>query len=252
MDAAPHAVGVSLVGWEDPTLPKSARAQMQWAAGVGFRAVAIDGASPETRPRSMDRSARRGLASAMRRLELTLGGVDLWIPPEHFTRSATLDRALAAVRSALETAAQIADLTGGRPVVSLALPRGVGSETIEAMDHDAQRVGGVVADHAWPMREGPRPAGVRIGVDPAAALASGDDPVAAAAAAGDDLVSARLSDLDASGRVAPGEGRLEVAAYLAAAHASGTDAPIICDLRGVRGQREAARRTIERVSGPVI
>jgi len=194
----------------------------------------------------------RDAGPALARDVITLGGVDLWIPPEHFTRSATLDRALAAVRSALETAAQIADLTGGRPVVSLALPRGVGSETIEAMDHDAQRVGGVVADHAWPMREGPRPAGVRIGVDPAAALASGDDPVAAAAAAGDDLVSARLSDLDASGRVAPGEGRLEVAAYLAAAHASGTDAPIICDLRGVRGQREAARRTIERVSGPVI
>lgn len=241
--------GVSLCGIEDPALPRGARALFEWVAAAGFRAVAIDGASPDTRPREMDRSARRGVAATLRRLELDFAGVEMWIPPEHLLDATRSDRALSAMRAALQAAAEIADLAGGLPVVSTTLPGHAGAELLDELDREGARVGATLADHAWPASQhaGAR-AMIRPGIDPAAVLASGDDPAMAAASAGDHLAAVRLSDMDASGRVVPGDGRLALDAYVASILSVGGPRTLTLDLRGVRRQSSAAARTVERLA----
>jgi len=247
MDLPRPIAGVSLSGLEDPALPRGARALFEWAASAGFRGAALDGASPETRPREMDRSARRGVAATLRRLQLDFAGFEMWIPPEHFLDAARSDRALAALRAALQASAEIAELAGGSPVVSVILPGDASAELLDELDREGARVGAVLADHAWPAPKHARET-VRRGLDPAAVLATGDDPAMAAAAAGDRLAVARLSDLDASGRVAPGEGRLSIDAYIASILTVGGPRTLTLDLRGVRRQAQAAAQTLERLA----
>jgi sugar phosphate isomerase/epimerase len=237
MLGVPPQPGVSLCGVDDPALPRGARALLEWASKAGFRAVAIDAAMPDTRPRDMDRSARRGLAATLRRLELSLAAIDLWIPPTHLADPAQSDRALAATRAALQAAAEIASLSAGRPIVSMTLPDD--ADALDEIEREATRVGAEVADHAWPVAGHARHA-IRIGIDPATVLAAGADPVMACAGAGERLALARLSDLGGAGRVAPGEGRLDLDAYAGALGAAGSGAPLVLDLRGVRRQADAA------------
>ena len=69
------------------------------------------------RPRDLDASGRRDLQSTLRRHELSMSGVDLWIPPEHFGDAGRVDRVVSAVEESVRFAAQF-----GRCPVSLRLP----------------------------------------------------------------------------------------------------------------------------------
>ena len=62
------------------------RAAIEWAAGLGYRAVQLDGAAAGVRARDLDRSGRRDLAALLRRLQLGFSGLDLWIPPAALCR----------------------------------------------------------------------------------------------------------------------------------------------------------------------
>ncbi|MEZ6163399.1 MAG: hypothetical protein R3B67_03075 [Phycisphaerales bacterium] len=69
-------IAVSTCGF-DP----SPRVTIETIATLGHRAVALDVTVPELRPRNLSRSARRDLAALLRKAELELAGLDLWIRP---------------------------------------------------------------------------------------------------------------------------------------------------------------------------
>lgn len=178
-------------------------------AALGFRRVQLAATQPGFRPRELDRSARRDLGATLRRREMTVAGIDLWIPPAHFLDPARVDRAVAATIETLKLAADL-----DRCPVCLELPEdGTGDEVIATMRDAALHEGIALADHAVPPAERP---GIGVGVDPVAWMADGRDPVEAVAMAGERLVSARVGDLLRGGLRGPlgGDGgRLDVAAY---------------------------------------
>ena len=93
----------------EPAVPISVfdlppRGALAAASRLGFRAVTISAARAGLRPRELDRSARRGLAAELRRLELHCTGIDLFLPREHYQRSEHVDRAIAAATGAIELA----------------------------------------------------------------------------------------------------------------------------------------------------
>ncbi len=224
-----------------------ARARIEAAAPVGYRWVQLDAAAPGVRARELSRSARRDLAALLRRCELSLSGLDLWIPEDHFASPEHADRAVAATTQAIALAADLATLTAspGR-VVSIRLPHATADGVEQSLLDAAQRFDVRIADHALPVREpasSDSPLGV--GVDPAAVMIAEEDPAALTARIGNRLASPRLNDLDsAGGRVTPGHGRLDIEAYLAAASVAGWNGPLVLDLRGVQDA--------ERVMGEVV
>lgn len=185
------------------------------AAGVS--AVQWPAMAAGLRPRDLDASARRDLQSTLRRHELSMSGVDLWIPAEHFVERSRVDRAVAAVEEAVRFAAEF-----GRCPVSVRLPgpsaREDGEQGLEsaisAIAAIADRHGVGLADHAVPST--PRES-VRIGIDPVACLAAGSDPAAVAIEHSGEVAAARLADLDRGGLRSPAgdprEGRLDLLRY---------------------------------------
>ena len=227
----PHREGAP---WSPPP-----RAAIEWAARLTYRAVQLDGAAPGLRPRELDRSARRDLASLLRRLELRFSGIDLWIPTAHFTDPAQVDRAVQAAAQALDLAAELAQLDGsGKGVVSLALPEKPAPGALAALAAACDRSGASIADHAWPPRE-PHGA-IGVGIDPAAALMAGVDPAQEALRLPGAPVSARLSDVGPAGRIPAGRGRLDLLQYEVALVTRGYAGPLIVDLRGVPDPQAAA------------
>lgn len=214
-----------------------ARARIESVAAAGYRWVQLDAAAPGLRARELSRSARRDLAALLRRCELSLSGLDLWIPDDHFASPEHADRAVAATTQALALAADLAALTTSpRQVVSVRLPSATPDGVEQSLLDAAERFDVRIADHALPVRA-PGDAHGRycVGVDPAAAMIAGEDPAALTARIGNRLASLRLSDLDAAGRrVAPGHGRLDIDAYIAAASVAGWNGPLVLDLRGVQ------------------
>lgn len=208
----------------------SLRSQLAWAAALGYRAVQIDLALPGLRPRELDRSARLDLGAVVRRSGLTLSGVDLWIPKAHFVSGVHAERAIDAVRQALELAGELARM-GSAPVPVCGELGPEAAEARGAIAKAAERAGVVYADHAWPVAGAV--GGPGVGIDPAAVIAHGADPVQAVLGLADVPVAARLSDLSSVGRVPPGEGRLDVLAYSVALRTRGFVAPIVVDLRGL-------------------
>ncbi|MEM7628572.1 MAG: hypothetical protein AAF356_04025 [Planctomycetota bacterium] len=249
----PPLPAISLVGLaRDAAHPWNAspRAAIAWAGSTGARALAIDATAPATRPRNLDRSARRDLAASMRRSELASAGIDLFIPPEHFIDDAHADRAVSAVLQGIELARELAGTgTGsGEACLSIALPAEPPAGVISTINTEAGRLGVIVADHA-PRDPGAAPSedahSIGIGVDPAVLLREKLDPVAVLTRAGDRLGAIRLSDASAFGRCpVDAEGsRLDVHAYAIAAATVGARF-ITLDLRGVADQDEAARGTL--------
>lgn len=248
-----HRLSISVAGLDAaPDRPWGVgdpRGAIQWAAGAGARAIQLDGSLPGLRARELDRSARRGLAAMMRRLELGFSGFDLWIPPAHFSEPAHSDRAAAAVSGALELAAELASLSGSvlGVVVSASLPEGC-DELVGHLASQAETAGVRLADHAWPAR-GEKPGvdhSVGVGLDPAAVLLKGDDPAMAASQLGSRLVSARLSDASAGVRVNVGQGDLDEMAYSVALATASYAGDLVLDLRGLAdplgsGQRALAK-----------
>ena len=224
------------------------RQHLEWAAAGGFRAITLDAATPGFRPRELDRSGRRDLAALLRRLELGLMGVDLWIPPTHFGDPEQVERAVEATLAAIDLTSDLAGLNHGERVLSISFPRdrddaGAAINTITS-HADSRSV--EIADHTWPpVESGPSDA-VRIGIDPAALLLAGDNPAKAAARTADRLAVARLSDASDIGRVAPGgrDGRLNDLAYVIALETAKYRRPVVLDARGLTTPADAALKCL--------
>ena len=233
-------------------------------SGLGYRACQWPGTAPGCRAKDLDRSGRRGVAAALRKRELGLSGIDLWIPPAHFLDPTTVDRAVAAVGEAVglasELALGLADSSRPRPAVGVLLP--IESdlmkdaalvarlhEVVAELARVSAREGIPVADHSTdaPARTA---AGLAIGLDPVAELAAGRDPAVAAMRAGASLASARLADLSRSGLrlppLEPREARLDVDAYLAALDVGGYRRELVVDARQWRDAAAGLAATIER------
>lgn len=229
--------------------PSPLREQVEHARRLGFRGVQLNAASPEARPRDLERSARRDLAALLRRSELLCAGVDLFIPPAHFSDPARVDRAVQAMFEAIDFTAEVAGLAGGRAVIGTALPSGEQAASVIAALADRARSRTVLlADCSWPAQDGAglAPGRPAIGIDPAALILVGADPAAEILRLGASVAAARLSDIDASGRVAPGDGRLDLLGYLVALSMRPDLHPAVFDPRGIARPDEAAQRTIER------
>ncbi len=244
------SLAISFAGLDGAALhaAREVRARIAWAAEQGFRAVQLDATA--VKPRELDRSARRDLAATLRRHELSLAGLDLWIPANHFTRPEMIDRAAAALLDAIDLAADLAELTpDARRVVSLELPRERDQTAMAFIQTRADARSVRLADHAWPpasTADGPDSAAgsysgpTMLGLDPAAIMLAGDDPATIASRESRHIASARLSDLSSIGRELPGEGRLDMFAYRIALETSGHRGPVVLDLRGVRGGADRA------------
>lgn len=210
---------------------------MALAASLGYRAVQLDATHSEVRPRGLDRSARRDLAALLRRGELELTGLDLWLPPEHLSGGGHVERASDAVIGAIGLVRELAGLLSAQPIVSLTLPDAPDQHAMEAIDAAAERDGVRLANHAWPAAESGD-----VGVDPALAIMASASPAKAVTRLGARLASVRLSDAGVAGRVPVGSpgGRLEVAAFIAALTISAPTVPVVADSRMLADPRAAA------------
>lgn len=234
------------------------RTMVEWVAGAGARGVQIDATMAGVRPRELDRSGRRDLASLLRRVELVCTGVDVFVPPEHFASPQHADRAVSSVLGAIEMAADLAALSSGSIVtrlsraagaVSLTLPDKTPPDVLAAIAAHASTCGVSVANFAWPIAEESGDGTIGVGLDPATAMAAGEDPIALAARLGKRLAGARLSDLAkgvGAGRVAPGEGRLDVGAYMVTLATTGYTGAAVLDLHGLRTPGRAIADVVER------
>jgi len=237
-------LSLSLAGLaNDPAAPWAGgpRRAIEWAAGLGYRAVQLDATAAGIRPRELDRSARRDLAALLRRHELSVSGLDLWAPASHFAHGPDTGRALAAVAAAAELAAELRTLIGGssRAVVAIALAAKPAEGVLTALAGASEHTGAAIADHAWP------PAHEAVGIDPAAMLLAGADPAAEILRLAAVPVTARWTDLGPAGRTARGRGRLDVLAYDVALTTRGVPGPRIVDLRDLKDQRAAAVGALE-------
>jgi sugar phosphate isomerase/epimerase len=244
-------IGVSLAGLAPgPDAPwgREPRTAIGWARRAGFGLVQLDAAARGMRPRDLDRSARRDVASVLRREGLRLAGLDLWIPPAHFSDPARVDRAAGAVGGALALAGEMSRLLGepAAGVVSTELPAEPDAGLVASLIDAAERAGARLADHAVRTGPGMLPEPLGVGVDPAAVLLARGDPARTAAAAGRRLMAARLSDIAAGVRTTPGEGELDEPAYLAGVSIAGLTGAIVLDLRGLPAPDAAARAVAAR------
>lgn len=169
-----------------------------------------------------------------------LSGLDLWLPPTHLVSGAEQGRALDALLGAAELASELAGLLpGGSVVVCTALHPETPGEVLRELGAGFERVGAVLADHAWPAREATPPVGV--GIDPAAIVAAKGDVVGEVSKLASVPLAARLSDFAGSTRVLAGEGSLDIAAYEAVITTRGFRGAMVVDVRGLRDQATAAK-----------
>jgi sugar phosphate isomerase/epimerase len=236
----------------------------------GYAFVQWSATTPGMRPRDLDSSARRGLLSELRRLELRCAGVDAWVPPGHFLDPTTIDRAVTALEQSVRFAADLAMPGDRRPTVSLLVPTesevaaqtAIAAQVREALAHIAslaEHEGVAVADHSLEPcvigTAGPsgNSSGFGVGIDPASLIAAGRDPAAAVLKAGASLASARLVDCFRSGLrgpiLEPGESRLDVTAYRVAIELSVFDRPLVVDARQWRDPLGGLIATLERWTG---
>ncbi len=240
-----------------------AKAVLAWLAATGARGARLDATMAGIRPRELDRSGRRDLAALLRRSELALAGVDVFVPPEHLIKPDTVDRAVSSILGAIDLAADLAALAAGSVVtrtpvvgapasVSLALHPKAPPDVVRSIaDHAAGR-SVRIADHAWPIPEAAftadESAAIGVGLDPATILSGGGDPLALAAKLGRRIAGARLSDVPSSlgamggsGRATPGRGRLDLVAYLVTLTTVGYQGHAILDLSGLKHPAEAIK-----------
>lgn len=220
----------------------SPRAEIEWAASVGARAVQLDAARSGLRPRELGRSARRDVASTLRRCGLAFSGLDLMIPARHFVDPAHADRAAVALRAALELAAELSDLcetpasisAGANRVVCVSLEGDAGREAVEPLADVAGALNARIADHQWPAQVAERRE-VAIGLDAAAIAGAGCDPVAEAA---------RLARFAAAARISEWTPRIDDAAFTAALGAGGFTGFLVVDVRRSADAERAARELL--------
>lgn len=194
-------------------------------SSLGFRFIQLSANQPGFRPRELDQSGRRDLLASLRRHELTISGVDLWIPIADFNNAARVDHAMSAVFGTVRFAADL-----GRVPVSLILPED--DKIVGTISERAAHDGVELADHRVPIRTSE---GIGIGIDPAAWLSQNLDAAAAALSSASRLVSARVCDLFTSGLRGPigdrQEGRLNVLEYQVALASAGYSRAVVLDAR---------------------
>ncbi|MCC5821905.1 MAG: hypothetical protein LAT64_01300 [Phycisphaerales bacterium] len=216
----------------------------EWVRDQRVRGLALDASRPDCRARDLGRSARRDLAAMLRRTELELTGIDLFIPPEHYTDPSKSERAFETVQQTAMLGVELARLVGGRsrPAVSLTLPGALPDHDRDALGAMFEKYGAVGADHTpgTPSRGN----WLAPGIDPASHLLAGEDPVQAAAQPG--LAALRLTALNATGRCpVNAEGaRPDMTAYAAAALTTG-QRWITADTRGCADPAQAVQAAIE-------
>lgn len=224
------------------------RSTIELIETMGVRGITLDATTPSLRPREFSRSARRDLASFLRRCELEFTGLDLWIPPEHFADPLHAQRAIDAVSNACEMSAELASLLSGtsKPIVSVVLPSELSQTDRRALGDSAQRVGATIADHQVVEQPTNPTPGIAIGVDPVMVLMSGKSAGKAITHAGSQLVSARLCDVNAMGRCVVGSpgSKLDLTGYIGALIVASQDW-ITLDLRQLPDPLIASQRAIE-------
>jgi|TARA_B100001059_G_scaffold227720_1_gene257913 sugar phosphate isomerase/epimerase len=196
----------------------------------GWRGVQLDARAVGTTPRELGESARRDLLSLLRRGNQLLTGLDCWIPDHGWKSSQTVHQAIDVMRSAIDLAGDL-----GRCAVSTILPAAdeVDGGVLEAVFSHASSQGVRIADHRIdPVMVD---AAHGAGIDPAAYLSAGSDPVRAIGAVENRLACVRLTDLDEAGhRMLPGtgtKGRLDLVAYKVAIVLRGWSGGVVVDLR---------------------
>jgi len=207
-----HRLAASLGGL-DEDVPTA----LQRLSEMGYSAVHLPISAPGLRPRDLDATARRGLRTLLRRRELQLAGMDLWIPPGDFVEPSRSDRAASAVMAAIELSADLGRSSGGgspgdrRAGISLLLPV-VGDHDdalrslLAALFASAERHGVDLIDCTHPPQRSAHSGEVRwcVGIDPPAWLSTeGVDLTAAMVANAQTLRSVRLVDLSRSGMRVP-------------------------------------------------
>lgn len=221
------------------------------AARLGFRAVTLSAAQTGTRPRELDRSERRGLMAELKRLELHCDSIDLFIPPEHFTSSDTMERAIHAVQDALDLGSDL-----GASVLFVRLPHeSLENPPLEAtqalMDlANSSRVRladiGLGGRPLTALEEG-TPISIGIGIDTASWLADGRDPLEGLIVHGGLVGGVRLVGLDETGsRVTPCmPARIDIHAWRQAFDINAHGASLVIDARGWREPVEGVAQALQ-------
>lgn len=235
----------------------SPRGMIEWIASRGARFVQLDAAMAGMRARELGRSARRDLAAIVRRAGLSLSGLDLWIPSSHFVDTANQQRAIDATIGACELAAELRSILGGAGVVagngasfgvSLALHQETPGAVLDTIGAAATRCGVLIIDHAWPARSVSGDSPIRTGIDPAVLIGAGASVGKAVLTLSTAPAAFRLSDFSAIGRVAAGDGALDLAGYDIALTTINWAGAVTLDLRGLREAGAAIDRVIQRLS----
>jgi hypothetical protein len=170
----PFDLALSTLGFASSNPPRQI---IEWGAGAGFRGILLDCARTGIRPRDLDRSARRGIASLFRRLELHLAGAELWIPHEHYASSTNSERALGATLSAIDLLAELASLVETDRTLTLTLPVDGAQEAVNEIAEAANRAEIRVANATWPHREKAGSIPIGLAIDPRAMSRAGVDPI---------------------------------------------------------------------------
>jgi hypothetical protein len=208
-----------------------------WVRDQRVRGLTLDAGRPDCRARELGRSARRDLGAMLRRTEVEMAGIDLFIPPEHYTDPAKCERAFETVQQTAMLAVELSRLVGGRsrPVVSITLPKSLPEHERNGLTAVFEKYGAIGADHT---PGAPAPSTwLGTGIDPAACFLASAEPARLATEPG--VVALRLTDLNATGRCAVNAegGRLDLVAY--------TGATLTSDLRWItadtRGVGDPAR-----------
>jgi len=213
-------------------LPGSPRERLETAHALGARAVVLDVTLPGLRPRELDRSARRGLFALLRRLELRLDGVDLPIPPAHFTDPARQDRAISVVAETAVFLAEASSLAETTRIVHLAAPD----------PHAAAAAAETDTFLTAPSAEALPPPYLPA-LDLAELAAGPNDPLEVIAAT-PGLGALRLADSRAGSRCPLGEGALDVGAVYAVVSTTAPGASLVIDPRQLPDARAGAGRSL--------
>jgi sugar phosphate isomerase/epimerase len=222
------------------------RESLAWLSKAGFRGVQLSATDPATRPRELDRSARRDLSATLARHELACSGLDFFIPPAHYTDAAHLPRALDALEAAIELGGDL-----GRVPVVVSLPGEVAAEVLAHIGACSARAGvAVLQCAAGAIEKAWSGAGIGCALDCAAALGAGGAPEALVARLGNDLGGLRLVDLTRSGMRAPilepGESRLDALALRIALELARFERLPVADARQWLEPRAGLSKTLAR------
>jgi len=217
-------------------------------AEAGFRCVQLDATLSGIRPRELDATARRDLVATTRRAGLVIGGLDLFIPRDHYIDAAHVDRATQATLAAVQLAGDL-----GRVSLSINLPiDGLASDVGSALLAGVEAHGVTLVVHAEDQLDklipwlGATDSGlVGMGLDPAALLGGRTDPSVIAQSHAEQLAGARLSDnrrgLADGSRCPVGTGDLDLMSYrISVDLAPRRRGPVVLDLRGMGSPLDAA------------